>query len=396
MTKIFARDHAALIITDVQADYLAPDGFLGRAGSRRISDGEIAAMAENIRRLAERFRAAGRPVIWARTAFRADMADCAWGRGWAERQFGAARGFLIEGSAGADWLAGLAPAADDIVIARGSHSVFAASALDRILANLGVRDLLLAGGPLSASLSDTARNGAALGYRVFLAGDAVFPPLATYPAISSAQAVTTEEALAASDSGAAAPAGRSAFLVIDMQNHFLFPQKGDEAERQKNFARNSELVRNCAAMADHLRAQGWPVIWLKTGRRADRVDTAMHKLREDILLGGDSLLLDGTWGAELAEGLTPAPQDYLLYKRGQSGFGFTPLHRALRNLGVSHCLLSGGAASGCLGATLRDGAALGYDFAVVEDALYPVGSKYAAVLADYAEMRKTADVLADR
>ena len=71
------------------------------------------------------------------------------------------------------------------------------------------------------------------------------------------------------------------------------------------------------------------------------------------------------------------------------------MDRALRNLGVSHCLLSGGAASGCLGATLRDGAALGYRFAVVEDALYPVGSKYAAVLADYAEMRNTAEVLGE-
>ena len=396
MTAPIDIARAALIVTDVQVDYLAADGFLGPMQKRRMSDGEIAAMAENIRRLATRFRAAGRPVIWARSAFREDFADCAWGSGWAERYFGAPRGFLIEGSAGAGWLAGLAPEEGDIVITRGTHSVFAGSALDRILANLGIGDLLLAGGPLAASLSDTARAGAALGYRVFLAGDAVFPPLATYPAISSAQAVTTDEALAAPASTTPAkPAGRSAFLIIDMQNHFLFPQKGDEAARQKNFARNSELVRNCAAMADHLRAKGWPVIWLKTGRRADRVDTAMHKLREDILLSGDSLLLDGTWGAELADGLTPAAVDYVLYKRGQSGFGFTPLHRALRNLGVSHCLLSGGAASGCLGATLRDGAALGYRFAVVENALYPVGSKYAAVLADYAEMRNTAEVLGE-
>jgi len=395
MTKIFDLDRAALIVTDVQADYLAADGFLGRAGKRRMTDGEIAVMAENIRRLAARFRTAGRPVIWARSAFRADMADCAWGAGWADRYFGAPRGFLVEGSAGTGWLAGLAPEKTDILLTRGTHGVFAGTSLDRTLVNLGVGDLLLAGGPLSASLSDTARGGAALGYRVFLAGDAVFPPLASYPPISSAQAIATDEALAAPQSAAPARnADRSAFLVIDMQNHFLFPQKGDEEARQKNFARNSELVRNCAAMADHLRAKGWPVIWLKTGRRADRIDTAMHKLREDILLSGDSLLLDGTWGAELAEGLAPAPEDYVLYKRGQSGFGFTPLHRALRNLGVSHCLLSGGAASGCLGATLRDGAALGYRFGVIEDALYPVGSKYAAVLADYAEMRKTADVLA--
>lgn len=395
MTKIFALHRTALVIADVQADYLAPDGFLGRAGKRRMSDGEIAGMTANLRRLIDRFRAAGRPVIWARSAFRADMADCAWGHGWAKRHFGAARGFLIDGSPGADWLEGLAPQDGDIVLTRGGHSIFAGSAFDRILANLGVADLLLAGGPLSASLSDTARHGAALGYNVYLAGDAVFPPLASYPPISSAQAVTTDEALAAPDTAAPAEPGRSAFLIIDMQNHFLFPQKGDEDARQKNFARNAELVRHCAAMADHLRAKGWPVIWIKTGRRADRVDTAMHKLREDILLGGDNLLLDGTWGAELADGLAPAPDDYVLYKRGQSGFGFTPLHRALRNLGVSHCLLAGGAASGCLGATLRDGAALGYDFSVAEDAVYPVGSKYIPVLGDYAALRQTADILAD-
>jgi ureidoacrylate peracid hydrolase len=394
MTAPIALSQAALVIVDVQADYLAADGCLGRSGKRPLTDDALAAMAMQTQRLADAFRATGRPVIWARTAFRADMADCAWGSGWAETHFGAASGFLVEGTPGAAWAAGFRPAALDILLTRGTHSVFAGTSLDRILANLGVKDLLLAGGPLSASLSDTARHGAALGYRVFFSADAVFPPITSYPSISSAQAIATDDTLAAPPQGAPTASARSALLIIDMQNHFLFPQKGDEEARQKNFARNSALVRHCAAMADHLRKKSWPVIWLKTGRRADRVDTAMHKLRESVLMSGGDLLLDGTWGAELADGLAPAVEDYVLYKRGQSGFGFTPLHRALRNLGVDHCLLAGGAASGCLGATLRDGAALGYRFSIAEDAVYPVGSKYMAVLADYAEMRKTADVLA--
>ena len=385
---------AALLIVDVQADYLAADGALARAGKRPLTDEGVAGMAAQARRLAEAFRAQGRPVIWARTAFRADMADCAWGRGWAERWFGAAKGMLVEGTPGAAWADGFAPAAGDIMLTRGAHSVFAGTSFDRILGNLAVQDLLLAGGPLSASLSDTARHGAALGYRVFFADDAVFPPPASYPSISSAQAITTDAVLTAPATPAQSAAVRDALLIIDMQNHFLFPQKGDEDARQKTVARNQVLVRHCAALAKHLRAKGWPVIWIKTGRRADRVDTAMHKLREDILMSGDNLLLDGTWGAELAEGLTPAAEDYVLYKRGQSGFGFTPLHRALRNLGIDHCLLAGGAASGCLGATLRDGAALGYRFSVAEDAVYPAGSKYMPVLADYAALRPTADILA--
>jgi len=305
MTAALDLAKAALLVVDVQADYLAAEGFLARAGKRPLSDDAVADMSAQIRRLADAFRAKGRPVIWARTAFRADMADCAWGPGWAERQFGAAKGFLVEGAPGAAWAAGFAPGEHDILLTRGAHSVFAGTALDRILANLDARDLLLAGGPLSASLSDSARHGAALGYRVFFAADAVFPPLASYPPISSAQAITTDEALAAPPAATPVATARSALLIVDMQNHFLFPQKGDDEARQKNFTRNSELVRHCAAMAEHLRAKGWPVIWIKTGRRADRVDTAMHKLREDILMSGDNLLLDGAWGAELADGLAP-------------------------------------------------------------------------------------------
>lgn len=387
---------SALIIADTQNDYLHPRGHLGRNGRRRISDEEIVKMREALARLIAAMRAKNRPVIWARTAFRHDFVDCAWGVGWAEAYFGADRNFLLEGDEGSLWYDGLGPEPDDIVLTRTAHSVFAGTMLDRILSNLGVGQLLLAGGPVAASVSDTARTGAALGYRVYVVGDAVFPPLASYPLGVAAQAVTTDEVLAALAEPFALPpstTGRGAYLVIDLQNHFLFDLKIDEVGRKGKLARNGELVRKAVMLADHLRGQGWPVIWLKTGRRADRADTAMHRLREEALLAADGLLLDETWGAELADGLTPDATDLVLYKRGQSGFTFTPLHRILRNLGVTHCLLAGGAASGCLGATLREGAALGYTFEVAVDAVYPLGSEYIEVLQDYAALRTAQDIL---
>ena len=149
MTSQIDIAQAALVITDVQADYLSAAGALSRAGKAPLSYSERAAFCAALRRLIATFRAQGRPVIWARTAFRADMADCAWAPDWAERQFGAARGFLVEGTPGVAWLDGLAPDPHDIVLTRGAHSLFAGTVFDRILANLGVHDLLLAGGPLT-------------------------------------------------------------------------------------------------------------------------------------------------------------------------------------------------------------------------------------------------------
>ena len=202
--------------------------------------------------------------------------------------------------------------------------------------------------------------------------------------------MTTEALVAELAKGAAPepPAGRRALVVVDMQRHFLFP--GGEGS---NDSPNATAIANVAALADSLRAQDCPIVWVKTGRRKDRADSALPRLREAYLLSKGELLYDGTWGSELAPGLNPKSEDILVVKRGNSAFNFTPLHRILRNLGVSHCVVTGGATTGCLAATVRDGAALGYRFTVVSDAVYPAGSSYLKVFDDYGVVTPTAALL---
>jgi nicotinamidase-related amidase len=83
----------------------------------------------------------------------------------------------------------------------------------------------------------------------------------------------------------------------------------------------------------------------------------------------------------------------MVEKTGGSGFGFTPLHRILRNLNASKLLMTGGAVTGCVWATAFDGFALGYDVTVVGDATYPADSPDLEELGEWCAVRTTADIL---
>jgi nicotinamidase-related amidase len=145
-----------------------------------------------------------------------------------------------------------------------------------------------------------------------------------------------------------------------------------------------------------MHALGWPVIFIKIGRRADGVDNAQassgRRLRP---MPAEAHYMEmGSWGTQFIEGIAPEERDIVLEKKGNSAFGLTPLHRVLRNLGVRRCILTGGAISGCLSDTVREGIGLGYDLTVVSDATYPAHSPYLDVLAERTEVKPTAAVLA--
>jgi nicotinamidase-related amidase len=66
----------------------------------------------------------------------------------------------------------------------------------------------------------------------------------------------------------------------------------------------------------------------------------------------------------------------------------------LRNLDVDHLFITGGAATGCVSKTTREGAGLGFRLTLVEDALHPAGSPHVQeVLSKYGDIRTTTEVI---
>jgi nicotinamidase-related amidase len=291
----------------------------------------------------------------------------------------------------------------DVVIKKGL-AAFQHTHLDRLLSNLGVDQCVLCG-PVPQSLSGTARIGALLGYTIFIATDAVHPTRSPYldTLNNRAEFVSTRDVVAAAEDPT--PAHRPeapdyAMVVVDMQNDFVHPGSvkrrlgySDAMEDEKR----ERLIANNREIAAAMRARGWPVVFVGVGRRPDLLDDARSRtVAAARPIPPEARYLEpDTWGSEFVEGLRPEPGDLVVQKKGNSGFGFTPLHRILRNIGVRRCLVTGGSSSGCVSDTFREGQGLGYEMTVISDATYPVGSTNISELGELGEIRTTEEVLAE-
>src|SRR5579883_521052 len=404
MGERLRMDRAALLLIDLQRDFLAPAGPLARLGWCGIPAGDVPPLVERCQALIAAFRAARRPVVFVTTAFRPDYADCAWATPWRERPLAAGERCLVEGTPGAALLDGLATRADDYAVVKQGHGAFLHTILDRLLANLGVEHCVVAGGDVPGSISDTVRLGAALGYEQFVVEDAVYPlGSPDLPTLRNrVEYVSTRDVLAR----AAAPAppepdpapARGALLVVDIQTDFV-PRHG--AQRRYGYSRLTDadaerVIANNQRLIPAVRAGGLPVIFVRDVQTRHGLDTALPRpiRRVNPMPPEAQFIKEGTWGAAFVDALQPQAGDVEIVKRGNSAFGFTPLHRTLRNLGIRHCLVSGGAVHGCLSDTVREGAGLGYALTIVADAAYPPDSPYLDLLRQRAAIRSTDAVLA--
>jgi ureidoacrylate peracid hydrolase len=394
---------AALLLVDMQRDFLHPDGFFARQGWRKADDAAVAKLVDNCRRLVDAMHQAGRPVIFVKTCLRPDYADSALAPSWHERGLNAASGALVEGSWGTELMDGLAPEPRDYLVVKKGHDAFLHTHLDRLLSNLQVDHCVVAGGTVTEGISGTVRVGAALGYEQFLVQDAIYWPDSPYlPMLSSrVEYFTTEQVetitRAPSPAVSTEEAPGYALVVVDVQNDFVHPEG---AMSRYGFSRMADaarerMVANNRELAKAMRARGWPVIWINIGRRPDGADsaqaTAGRRLRP---MPAEAHYVElGSWGSKLIDGLELNEGDFFVEKKGHSAFGFTPLHRILRNLRVRRCLVSGGAVNGCLSDTVREGVSLGYEMTLISDATYPADSPYVEMLADLADIRPTESLL---
>lgn len=174
--------------------------------------------------------------------------------------------------------------------------------------------------------------------------------------------------------------GRTALIIVDMQNDFC-GEGGWISSMGIDFVAARDLVTPINSVADSLRRQNVPVLWVNWGVRPDRANlspSTQHPFNPHGFgpgLAGArtnnqrsyNVLQKGQWGAELVDGLTPAPEDIRIDKHRISGFWDTPLDSVLRNLNISTLLFAGINADHCVYGTLMDANFHGYDTIMLED-----------------------------
>jgi nicotinamidase-related amidase len=170
--------------------------------------------------------------------------------------------------------------------------------------------------------------------------------------------------------------GRTAFVVVDMQNDFCHPD-GWLASIGVDVSPARAAIAPIQRMLPILRSQDVPIVWLNWGNRPDRLNLgpSTHHVYDNAGLGpglggalanGAHVLELGSWSAAIVDEFGDTTDDVHVAKYAMSGFWDTPLDSILRNLGVTTLLFAGVNLDQCVLATLQDASFRGYDCIAVE------------------------------
>lgn len=158
--------------------------------------------------------------------------------------------------------------------------------------------------------------------------------------------------------------GRTALVVIDMQNDFLSPD-GWYAGAGVDIEHMRRAIAPTRALVAAAREQGVPVIWTRHGFR-DAADAGVFATLRDFLKEGG--LRQGTWGYEHYDEMDARPDDWYVEKNRLSGFYATNLDLILRGLKADTVLICGVLTNQCVKATAVDANFRDYRPIVVREA----------------------------
>jgi ureidoacrylate peracid hydrolase len=180
--------------------------------------------------------------------------------------------------------------------------------------------------------------------------------------------------------------GRSAVLLVDMQNGFA--SKGGYLDRAGfDISAARATVANCRRLIDAARARGIPVIHLQMGWHQDLHDAGKEKggmWHKSVALRymrqraaqGHLAIVRGTWDYAIVDELAPQPDDIVIPKTRLSGFFETNLDSVLRSRGIDVIAFAGIATNVCVEATLRDALYRDYLCVLIEDASNAAGPAF--------------------
>jgi biuret amidohydrolase len=169
-------DQTALLVIDMQRDFLDPGGY---AATARLDVDALRRPIPAIQDLLAAARRLGMLVVHTREGHRPDLSDCPPAKLERSRTAGAAIGstgplgrLLVRGEFGHDFIDELRPLPGEPVIDKPGYGAFHLTGLAQILQNRGIRNLILCGVTTEVCVHSTLREAVDHGYRCVLAGDA--------------------------------------------------------------------------------------------------------------------------------------------------------------------------------------------------------------------------------
>jgi len=169
---------SALIVVDMQNDFVHPDGGFAHLAREkpeaRIDMPFLIGTIPYVKRLADAFRTAGRPVVYVAHVLKPDYSDAQFPWWRATRgALGGNRTFIVEGTWGAQIIDELKPKQGEHLVVKKGFGGFSNTPLDTILRTMGVSTCVVCGVTTCVCVSTTVRGGVEHNYRMILVKDAV-------------------------------------------------------------------------------------------------------------------------------------------------------------------------------------------------------------------------------
>lgn len=171
----FEPARTALVVIDMQRDFLLPGGF-GAALGNDVS--LLQAAVGPCRRALDAARAAGLLIVHTREGHRPDLSDAPpakLARGAPALRIGDAGPMgriLVRGEWGHDIVDELAPAPGEVVLDKPGKGAFHQTDLEQVLRNRSIDTLVVAGVTTEVCVHTTVREGNDRGYRCVVLADA--------------------------------------------------------------------------------------------------------------------------------------------------------------------------------------------------------------------------------
>ena len=171
----FDPAHTALVMIDMQRDFIEPGGF-GAALGNDVS--LLAPVVPAAAQLVAWARSLGVIVVHTRECHRADLSDCPPAKRLRGRPSlrigdpGPMGRILIAGEPGADFVPELAPRPGDVVIAKPGKGAFYATPLTEVLASRRITHLIFGGVTTEVCVQTTMREANDRGYECLLVEEA--------------------------------------------------------------------------------------------------------------------------------------------------------------------------------------------------------------------------------
>ncbi len=158
----------------------------------------------------------------------------------------------------------------------------------------------------------------------------------------------------------------TALLAMDFENDIVHP---DGAFKDFGFAQmvaDNNVLDKAAQLLAAARGAGLTVIYVSVKFRPGYPERPANAGLWQGLHGATALV-EGTWGAEIHDKVTPQAGEAVVTKRGVSAFAASDLEQILRTKHIGTLMLAGVATNFVVEGTARQSCDMGYETIVVSD-----------------------------